>query len=203
MAETIGFSYARIAMLDGTTEKVLLADAGLSESGIFKVDAPSSKGVISAAIAGLGPTITKIYGSNRAVGVSGQGAGNVTVTFAVNDLPTEIVNKLSGMKQDTNGAWYIDTETKPPFASLELVSEGNDQKAVHFVLYKGTFAPENRTLQTNNESVQRATDSITFTALNRDSDGRVYAEYWENDSKVKDEALEADVFPGAATTPAA
>lgn len=203
MAETIGFSYANVAVLDSKTEKVLAGAEGLSTSGIFKVDAPSSKGVISAAISGLAPTITKIYGSNRAVGVSGQGAGNVQVTFAVNDLPTEVVNKLSGMKQDENGAWFIDSETKPPFAALELVSEGADQKAVHFALYKGTFAPESRNLQTNNESVQRATDSITFTALNRDSDGRVYAEYWDNDEKVKDDSITTDVFPGATTAPAA
>lgn len=199
MAETIGFDYARVAIIDDKTEKVISGEAGLGDTGVFKIDAPSSDGVISGAISGLAPTITKIYGSNQAVGVSGQGAGNVQVTLAVNDLPHEIVAKLGGLKQDDKGAWYLDTKSVPPFVALEMVSEEkSSHKAVHLVLYKGTFAPENRTLQTDTDQVQRATDSLTFTALNRASDGRVYAEYWESDdSSFEQSKLDADVFPGA------
>lgn len=199
MAETVGFDYARIALIDENGKVVANKDKGLSATGIFKIDAPTSKGVISGAISGLAPTITKIWGSNQAVGVSGHGAGNVQVTLAVNDLPHEIVNKISGLTQDDKGAWVLDTNSVPPFAALELVSlEKRSNKAVHFVLYNGTFAPESRTLQTDTEQEQRATDSLTFTALNRASDGRVYAEYWESDgTEFNQEDLDNDVFQGA------
>lgn len=200
MATTLGFNYARLALIDPKTEKVITGSEGLADGGVFLVDATSSQGVISANISGLAPTMTKYYGSDRAVGVSGQGAGNVQVTFAVNDLPVEVLNKISGMKQDANGAWVLDSHSKPPYAALEMVSQGNDGKAVHFILYKGNFAPESRNLQTNTEQVQRVTDSITFTALNRNVDGRVYSEYWQADTKYNETAMFADVFPGGTVT---
>lgn len=198
MARKTGFEKAVVAMLD-ENEQVIAGAEGLSTNGLYTIDARTSLGVISAAITGLAPTATKIYGSDQNVDVVQQGSGNVQATLAANDIPADVLYKLSGMKQDeTSGGYYQDTSTKPVKAALLLMSHNSKGQAIYFALFKGTFGPEEVQLNTNTETPQLKTDSITFSALNRFSDKRIFAAYTvDSAGKTKDEAtVLKDVFKG-------
>ena len=203
MAEKYGFRKAITALLDKDTEKIITgAEKGLSENGLFTIDAATSKGVISAAITGLAPTQTKVYGSDAVVDIIAQGTGAVSLTLAANNIPMEILGKLSGMDYDeTTGAYKLGKDSNPPFSVIDLVSTDGDGHPIHFALYKGKFGPEEVSLNTNQDQVNRATDSVTFSAVNRNSDGFVYATYVENDTH-KEEDILKDIFKGYTTEPA-
>lgn len=203
MAEKYGFRKAITALIDKDTEKIITgAEKGLSENGLFTMDAKTSKGVISAAITGLAPTQTKVYGSDGVVDIIAQGTGAVSLTLAANSIPMEILGKLSGMEYDEKtGAYKQGKDTKSPFSAIDLVSTDGDKHPIHFALYKGKFGPEEVSLNTNQDQVNRATDSVTFSATNRNSDGFVYAMYVEDETH-KEEDILKDIFPGYTPTPA-
>lgn len=198
MARKIGFEKAIVAALDENENLITGAD-GFGDSGLFTIDAKSSLGVIQGAITGLAPTATKIYGSNQVVDVSQQGSGNVQATLSANDIPADVLYKLAGMQKDpTSGGFYQDTNTKPIKAALVLVSHNSKGLKTYFALYKGTFGPEEVTLNTNTETQQIQTDSITFSALNRLSDARVFGYYTVDPNTItkSEDVVLADVFKG-------
>lgn len=205
MARKIGFEKAIVAILDDDTEHVVAdADKGLSADGLFTIDAKSALGVLTAAITGLEPTATKIYGSDQVVDVSQKGSGSVQATLGVNDLPDEILYKLAGMTQDeVSGGWIQDSSTKPPKAALLLMSHNTKGQPIYLALYKGTFGPEEVTLNSNTETAQLATDSIVFHGLNRLADKRIFGKYTVDPAlKAKDEAtVLKDVFLGYTPAP--
>lgn len=199
MSRKIGFEKAIVAALDDDEQIIKDAENGLSAEGIYTIDAKSSLGVIQGAITGLAPTATKIWGSDQMVDVSQKGSGNVQATLSANDLPADILYKLAGYKKDeTTGAYIQDVDTKPIKAGLVLVSHNSKGQEIYFALYKGTFGPEEVTLNTNNEQQSLQTDSLTFSALNRFSDKRIYGYYTlDPEGLAKDEAtILGDVFKG-------
>lgn len=203
MAEKYGFRKAITALMDKDTEQIITgAEKGLSENGLFTIDASTSKGVISGAITGLAPTQTKVYGSDAVVDIIAQGTGAVSLTLAANDIPMQILGKLSGMDYDaTTGAYKLGKDSKAPFSVIDLVSTDGDKHPIHFALYKGKFGPEEVSLNTNQDQVNRATDSVTFSAVNRNSDGFVYAMYVEDETHKEADILK-DIFKGYTPAPA-
>lgn len=203
MAEKYGFRKAITALIDKDTEQIITgAERGLSENGLFTIDASTSKGVISGAITGLAPTQTKVYGSDAVVDIIAQGTGAVSLTLAANDIPMQILGKLSGMDYDAaTGAYKLGKDSKPPFSVVDLVSTDGDKHPIHFALYKGKFGPEEVSLNTNQDQVNRATDSVTFSAVNRNSDGFVYAMYVEDETHKEADILK-DIFKGYTPAPA-
>lgn len=203
MAKTVGADSARVAILNDTDETVNTKDyaADFGATGIFKIDASTSEGLISAAISGLAPTMNKVYGSDMVVEESGKGSGSVSVTLAANDIPDPVLNDLTGLKTDVaSGAAYIDTDTRAPYSALELTSHDRKGNLVHFAVLKGHFGPEEHNLQTDTDTEQMATDSVTFGAVNRKSDKKVYAAVNAGQSAYDDAKWTALVFPGSATT---
>ena len=199
MARKIGFKRAYVGIIDEDTETLLKGEDGLSESGIFEINAQTSLGTIQAAITGLAPTATKIWGSNQNVDVSQQGAGNAQMTMSANDIPAGIVNKLAGMKQDEETkAWYLDADTKPAKSAVILESQDSKGRPYYFALVKGTFGPEEVTLNTNTETQQITTDAMTFSALQRRKDSTAYLTWSPEDNPKVEDVLKA-VFPGAST----
>lgn len=203
MAKTVGADSARVAILNDTDETVNTKDyaADFGPTGIFKIDASTSEGLISAAISGLAPTMNKVYGSDMVVEESGKGSGSVSVTLAANDIPDPVLNDLTGLKTDTDsGAAFIDTDTRSPYSALELTSHDRKGNLVHFAVLKGHFGPEEHNLQTDTDTEQMATDSVTFGAVNRKSDKKVYAAVNTGQAQYNDAKWLALVFPGATTT---
>lgn len=200
MARKIGFKRAFIGIIDDDLETLVKGEDGLTDEGIFEVNAQTSLGTLTAAITGLAPTATKIYGSNQNVDVSQQGVGNAQMTFSANDIPAEIVYKLAGMKKDEDTkAWYQDANTIPPKAAVVLESQDSKGNPLYFGLGKGTFGPEEVTLNTNTDTQQITTDSLTFSALQRKSDSKVYFAWQPEDEADIDDVLSV-VFPESTTT---
>lgn len=200
MARKIGFQKAFVGIIDEDEETLIKGEEGLSESGVFEINAQSSLGTIQAAITGLAPTATKIWGSNQNVDVSQQGAGNAAMTLSANDIPANIVNKLAGMKQDeSTKAWYLDATTKPAKSAVILQSQDSKGRPYYFALVKGTFGPEDVTLNTNTETQQITTDAMTFSALQRKKDSKVYLTWLPEDEPKIEDVLKA-VFPEAETS---
>lgn len=200
MARKIGFKRAFIGIIDNDTELLIKGDKGLSDSGIFEVNAKTSLGTLQAAITGLAPTATKIYGSNQNVDVSQQGVGNAQMTFSANDIPAEVVYKLAGMKQDSKTkAWALDANTIPPKSAVVLEAQDSKGRPLYFAMTKGTFGPQEVTLNTNTDTQQITTDSMTFSALQRKSDSKVHMAWLPEDEVPMDDVLKA-VFPEAAGT---
>ena len=203
MAKTVGADSARVAILNDADETVNTKDyaADFGPTGIFKIDASTSEGLISAAISGLAPTMNKVYGSDMVVEESGKGSGSVSVTLAANDIPDTVLNDLTGMKTDTDsGASFIDTDTRAPYSALEMTSHDRKGNLVHFAVLKGTFGPEGHELRTDTDTEQMATDSVTFGAVNRKSDKKVYAAVNSGQATYAEDKWLSLVFPGATTT---
>lgn len=199
---TIGFKKAYFGLIDedtdmltGTTPSDPAAIPG-ANAGIYEMNAGSVLGVLSAAITGLAPTTTKIYGSDVQVDISGQGTGNVSVTFAANDIPMDVESIITGYKKNEMGGWYLDDTSRAPFGALDLVSTNRQGQPIHIAFLKGQFAPEEKTLTSNNDSIQRATDSLTFSAISRNNtDLRSVTRYVEDGQITLDQILQ-DVFMG-------
>lgn len=200
---TIGFKKAYFGligedtdMLTGTQPSDPIVIPG-AKNGIYEMNAGTVLGVLSAAITGLAPTTTKIYGSDVQVDISGQGTGNVSVTFAANDIPMDVESVITGYKQNAMGGWYLDDTSRAPFGALDLVSTNRQGQPIHIAFLKGRFAPEEKTLTSNNESPQRATDSLTFSVISRNNtDLRSVTRYIEDDVKITLDDILQDVFMG-------
>lgn len=200
MARKIGFKRAFVGIINEDTELLIKGDGGLSDDGVFEINAQTSLGTLQAAITGLAATATKIYGSNQNVDVSQQGVGNAQMTLSANDIPQEIVYKLAGMKKDkATKAWSLDANTRPPKAAVLLESQDSKGRPLYFAMTKGTFGPQEVTLNTNTETQQITTDALTFSALQRKSDSKVHLAWLPEDEPSLDEVLKA-VFPEAKGT---
>lgn len=200
---TIGFKKAYFGLIDGDTDMLTgtqpsdpAAIPG-AKAGIYEMNASTVLGVLSAAITGLAPTTTKIYGSDVQVDISGQGTGNISVTFAANDIPMDVESVITGYKKNEMGGWYLDDTSRAPYGALDLVSTNRQGQPIHIAFLKGQFAPEEKTLTSNNESPQRATDSLTFSVISRNNtDLRSVTRYVEDDNKITLDQILQDVFMG-------
>jgi len=204
---TIGFKKAYFGLIDDDTDMLTgtqpsdpAAIPG-AKNGIYEMNAGSVLGVLSAAITGLAPTTNKIYGSDVQVDISGQGTGNVSVTFAANDIPMDVEGIITGYKKNEMGGWYLDDTSRSPFGALDLVSTNRQGQPIHIAFLKGRFAPAEKTLTSNNDSPQWATDSLTFSAISRNNtDLRAVTRYIEDGTTIKLDDILKDVFMGYTPT---
>lgn len=194
MATKIGFNLAKIAELDAN-EKII-TDNPLK--GIYTLTPGNSDGVISAAITGKAPTYSAFYGGDQQTGTSGRGVGSLQNVLSVNDFAPEILNYLTGMEQDeATGGWKAGSETRPKTVAMELVTHDKDNLGIYIGLYRGLLIPGDETLNTNQDTEQRTTDSVTMQCQGRLSDGQYYTEGYASDTKFELDAFESDVFPTA------
>lgn len=194
MATKIGFALAKFAELD-TNEKIVKSN---SLNGIYTLTPTNSDGVISAAITGEAATYSAYYGGDQRTGTSGRGVGSLQVVLSVNDFAPEILNYLTGMVQDTNtGAWEAGSTTRPKDVALELVTHDKNGLGIYYGFYKGILVPGDPTLNSNQDTEQRTTDSVTVQCQGRLSDGQYYTEGYASDTKFELDAFESDVFPTA------
>lgn len=198
MASTVGIEKIRVAVLndDETVDKNAIK--GSDSRGIFEIDARTSMGATKATISGLAPESNRIWGSNESVGVSTRGTGQVSVSMGANSIPMEVLAVLTGMEKDASGAYTLGSHSRAPMAVVDVIStEEKTNKPVHFGVLKGMFAPEENNMETNNSSIQRTTDTLTFTGLNRTSDGLVYSALFESQPDADVNKYDEFVFPQA------
>ncbi|MDN6491159.1 MAG: phage tail protein [Leuconostoc sp.] len=175
------------------------------EEEIYVVEGKESEGgVISAEIEGLSKEPTKVYASNVAYYVSSKGVGETAATFTMLDLPSEIEDKILGLKTDDNGISYFGEDTDAPYCAVALESEDLSGETAILGFFKGKFGRDGITAETlTDEAPEPEGSELTYTPISDDKDGvtkgQVMGKYVGNDSAAI-EALNAQLF-GATDNP--
>nr|DAL94693.1 MAG TPA: major tail protein [Caudoviricetes sp.] len=198
MAMLVGFEQAQIGIYNSFN------DEHIDPSKIFTVDSKSG-GTLGANIQNLNYSPTTVYASDIAYRISGKGHGAITVAFTAEDIPIDIIYQICGATKDNDGGYRITKDTIAPYCSLLLISHDSEQpnpKHVYLAVLKGQFGFPERNPQTNNANETDATDSLTFTAIDR-LNGDTYKEFYESDADFDANKMMDFVFPGAnaAVTP--
>ena len=105
------------------THLVFDSTGKIPAANLYVIEGEQDKGAtVSAEISGLSKEPSKVYGSNIAYYVSQKGTGDVSATFGLLDLPTEVNDKILGYKSDTNKISFLGEDTEPPYCCLLYTS---------------------------------------------------------------------------------
>lgn len=189
----VGFESARIGILNS------FDDEGIDPAKIFTVDA-NAGGTLGANITNLNYTPTINYASDVAYRISGKGHGAITCAFTAEDIPIDIMAQITGMIKNAQGIYTVGKDTQAPYCAIELVSHDADNNKVYLSLLKGQFGVPDRNPQTNQAQETDTTDAITFTGIDRKSDGLAFAEGHAADETFQEEQWNSFIFPASATT---
>lgn len=195
MGMLVGFESARTGFMDAGAET-------FASDNIFTIN-NSSGGVMGANITNLNYTPTIVYAGDSPYRVSGKGVGAISCAFTAQDIPPDIIAKLTGIVKNAQGFYVVGKDTKAPNAALELTSHDSSGNAVHLALLKGIWSVPDKNPQTNQAQETDATDALTFTGLTRISDGLAYAEGYENPLTTpafSQPAWDSFIFPVTGTT---
>lgn len=188
MSMLVGFESARIGIFNA------FDDEHIAAAKIFTIDATQG-GVLGANIQNLNYTATPVYASNTVYRIAGKGHGAVTCALTAEDIPHDVIAQITGAVKNASGIYTIGKDTVAPYCALELISSDSDGNKVYLSLLKGMFGFPDRNPQTNNAQETDFTDALTFTAVDRKSDGLTYAEAFGTDVGFTEEAWDAFVFP--------
>lgn len=172
----IGLNSFIIARIDPTTHTVITDEAqggltgnmGTQAPGVFSVNLSSAAGATKANISNLQGSVKKTYGSN-AVARAAAGTPEPTVALAANNIPFDILAKITGMKSDGKGGYIRDTAPEINHCALLISSTAWNGSERYVGFYDGTVTMGNTNIQTNDASEKIAEDSLTFTALGVDA----------------------------------
>lgn len=204
---TVGLKLVTLAMVDPETQKLLVGDKGLSESGLYPVTT-QMWGTKTANITNIQAAGTIQYGNNEAVFTSTpKGAPQVSLDF--NKLPFEITQKLVGRAQDSETGGWIETGKRPSVAML-IESQSIDRMyRVFYGFGNGTLTQASINTGTNTNADTMATDALTFQALSTKAfNDEMIAFYSDCSENFKEDKMMTQVFGGyvadnsGATTPA-
>lgn len=148
-------------------------------------------------IQNLSSDTEQVYGGDMLRRVTGRGNGQISATFNADDIPSSVLHAILGYKQNENKIWKVDKNTISPYCSVEVKTHDGDNKAAWLGLTKGQFSRGDVNPQTNTEKQTDATDSLTFTGLNR-NDGVAYVEGLESEG-VTQETIDTELFGHLAT----
>ena len=141
------------------------------------------------------PTPQQVYAGDGLFRVSGKGNGQITATFAAQDIPADAMHAILGyVKDEESGLWVVGKETKLTYGSIYCKTHDINDKSIWMGLLKGTFTRGQINAQTNQAQETDATDTITFTAVNRKKDGLAYFEGLEADD-ITEDIVHKFVFP--------
>lgn len=169
----IGLNSWLIARIDSKTHTVITdsSKGGLTTNcnvpGVFRVDLNSAGGATQANISNLQGTITKTYGSN-AVARAAAGTPEPTVALGANGVPFDVIQKVTGMIQNSDGSYTRTAAAEINHCALLIDSNDWDGNHAYVGFYDGTVTMGNTNIQTNNQSERITADSLTFTALGID-----------------------------------
>lgn len=190
MSMLVGFDSAKIGIFNSFSDEHVTAE------NIFTID-KTKGGTLGANIQNLNYSPQISYASNVAYRISGKGHGAVTVAFTAMDIPQDLIAKITGATKNAQGIYVVTKDTRAPYCSLMMQSQDADGKKVYLAVLKGQFGFPDRNPQTNNANETDYTDALTFTAIDRLSDGAAYAEGYEADLDFNAENFLDFVFPGA------
>ncbi|GAB5053235.1 phage tail protein [Pediococcus ethanolidurans] len=190
--------YTGIKNDDGTT--VVDDEKGLSEAGVYEVDANKANGNLgskTANISGLSGTAAKISGNDEVVDISNPPAAP-TVAWDANLINYAVKEKILGRVSDGKGG-YTDSSTPVTCGMIVVSKSPITMKRIFWAFGAGVFTEAGQNVQTNTDSAQtRDDDNLTFTALNYDrfENKALYKVYHEDDPDFDEQAMFDTVFPG-------
>ncbi len=142
------------------------------------------------------PTISQVYAGDAVFRVSGKGNGQITATIAIEDIPAEVLHAVLGYEKDeASGLWLVGKDTSLVAGCVYARSHDAGDGKAWLGLLKGVFSRGDINPQTNQAQETDATDSLTFTGMNRAKDGKAYFEGLETEG-VTDEKVQTFVLPG-------
>lgn len=186
----VGLEEVRIGIMNSRDDEKIAEDKTFILNG-------KNGGPTEFNIQNLSADTEQVYGGDMLRRVSGRGNGQVSATFNADDIPGEVLHALLGYTQNENKIWTVDKNTLAPYASVEVMTHDNNGKAIWLGLTKGQFSRGDVNPQTNTEKQTDATDSLTFTGLNRE-DGTAYVEGLESEG-VTQEVMDTELFGHLAT----
>lgn len=175
--------YTALKDASGST---LTGKDGLSENGIFEIDAVRGNGNLgskSANISNMSGNIAKVSGNNQVVDVE-VGEAAPTVTIDSNAINHTALQKLLGKEQSASGAWI----PKDGVTEGALIIETQDRvssKRVWYAFGRGIFSQSTQNVGSNTDTAKTSEDdNITFTAEGYKLwNNKAYATYYEDDFK--------------------
>lgn len=176
----IGFESMEIAILDSEGKQVETFDINAAEGG-----------TISASVSGIGSQTNTTYASNVPFHVVSQGVGEVEVEVEIADLPYEVLTKVAGLEENTEGLIIGGAKNRPPYVALIFKSHNKEGIAQYFAILKAKGSYDSFEMNTQEDGgPELQTDSITFRAVAR-ADQAVYV--FGNESNYTE--LKAYAFP--------
>jgi phi13 family phage major tail protein len=189
MSQLVGCESARIGIFNA------FDDEHIDPTKIFSLNAAVGS-LLGANIQNLGYQTTIQYGSDTVFRVSGKGHGAITCALTANDIPDSIIAQITGETvPDSDGIYKLGKDTQAPYCALELISHDIHNNMVYLALLKGIFTHGDINPQTNQAQETDATDAITFTSVDRISDGLAYAHANSGDTGFTETAWNSFVFP--------
>ncbi|KRN36212.1 phage tail protein [Lactiplantibacillus plantarum] len=188
--------YTGIKNLDGTTA---VAEAGLSETGVFPIDTDKSHGNLgtkTANITNLSGTPVKISGNNETVDTSNP-PSSPSIAIDSNLINYAAKQKMLGRVSNGKGG-YSDSDT-PVECGLIIESQAPiSLKSVFYCFGRGNFNEASQNVGTNTDTAEtREDDNLTFTALDyKKFNNKPFRIYFEDDPKFDKQAMFDEVFPG-------
>ncbi|MGU9512763.1 major tail protein [Enterococcus faecium] len=190
----VGFKKMTIGVFDSTGK--------IPAANLYVIEGKQDEGAtVSAEISGLSKEPSKVYGSNIAYYVSQKGTGDVSATFGLLDLPTEVNDKILGYKTDTNKISFLGEDNEPPYCAILMESEDLNGDTAMLAMFKGKFSRESINLNTKtNEAFEPEAEEYVFSAIANDVEGdakgQTVAKY-VGDEEASITALKEMVFPAA------
>lgn len=201
---TLGIENVQLAIIDPDTYKVVTGINGINgdtndKTGIFSVDANTSKGIASLALSGLAGAFTPIYGSNKLVWQS-QGKAAPQAVLTVNELPLGVKARALGQQADGNGGYELAGPNKNHLAVLARAAKAfESDEDIYFGLYYVQASEAAFTATSNTATEARSQDALTLSASERGDDG--FGKLYDGgDPKFTVATMMADMFK-ATTTP--
>lgn len=172
----IGLNSFIIARIDPTTHTVITDDSkggltgnmGAKAPGVFSVNLSSAGGATKANISNLQGSVKKTYGSN-AVARAAAGTPEPTIALAANNIPFDVLAKVTGMVADGQGGYVRNTAPEINHCALLISTTSWSGSDRYIGFYDGTVTMGNTNIATNDAAEKIAEDDLTFTALGVDS----------------------------------
>ena len=195
----VGLKMLTVALFDDKTGKIISGEDGLSETGILEID-NRYFGSTQANMTNLEGAVNKVSGNNM-VQWSYVNPAAPQVDVIVNNLDTDIKNKLLGRKGDGKGG-YVFSGTKPTVGLLVNTQKIDRSADIYFGFRRTNMSSATVNVGTDtDQAITMSTDALTFTALGVPewNDGQPFKDWVSDGTDFDKEAMLADVFPGYST----
>lgn len=126
--------------------------------------------------------------------------GSVEVSFSIAELGTANYALLLGKEADSNGVIVDSADDEIPYFAMGFRSKKSNGEYRYVWMYKGRFNPPEETYNTQTDSPNPQTQSISGTFIKRD-DGKWRARVDSDDSSLIDPTVVENWFTNVYETP--